>query len=99
YAYLRVQSRSDTGRHVCSRQAHPLRVQLGVRLTHSAPLAMEELVHSKGRLALEHVIDGPRELVRQDGQGFPLVMFFLQAGEIFLPCWIVTQEQCSCLGK
>ena len=99
YAYLRVQRRSDTGRHVRSIQAHPLGVQLGVTLTHSAPLAMEELVHLKSRLALEHIIDGPRELVSQDGQGFPLVVFFLQAGEIFLPCRIVAQEQRRSLGK
>ena len=33
---------------------------------------MEERVHSKGRLALEHVVDRPLQLVSQAGQGFTL---------------------------
>jgi hypothetical protein len=77
YAYLSVQRRSQTGQSVRVIQAHPQRVQLDVRLTCSAPLPMEECVQIKGRLALEHVIDRPRQLVSQDSQGFPLAMFFL----------------------
>jgi hypothetical protein len=40
-------------------------------------LPMEEGLHIKGRVALEHIIDGPRQLMRQDRQGFPCAMFFL----------------------
>jgi hypothetical protein len=81
------------------RQAHPQRVQLDVRLTCSAPLPMEEWVHITGRLALEHVIDRPRQLVSQDSQGFPLAMFFLSAGQSDLPCRIVAQAQRRRFGK
>ena len=77
YAYLGVQRRSQTGQRVRVIQAHPQGVQLDVRLTYSAPLPMEECLQIKSRLALEHIIDRPRQLVRQDRQGFALAMFFL----------------------
>jgi hypothetical protein len=60
---------------------------------------MEELVHIKDCLAVEHVIDRPRQLVSQEGQGLPLVVFSLQAGHLFLPGWIGAQEQHRGLGK
>ena len=60
---------------------------------------MEERVHLKSRVALEHRIDGPRELVSQDGQGFPLAVLFLQAGELFLPCRSGAQAQHRRFGK
>ena len=60
---------------------------------------MEERLHLKGCFALEHVIDGPRELVGQDGQGFPLAVFFLQAGHIVLSCRVVAQAQRRSFGK
>jgi hypothetical protein len=74
-------------------------VQLGVRLTRPAPLAMEERLYIKGCFAFKHVIDCPSEPVGQDGQGFTFIVFFLQAGQMFLPCWIVAQEQRCGLGK
>jgi hypothetical protein len=60
---------------------------------------MEELVHIKGCMAFEPVIDCPRQLVSGDSQGLPLVVFFLQAGYVFFPCGIVAQEQHHGLGK
>ena len=53
---------------------------------------MEECLQSKSRVALEHIIDRPRQLVRQDRQGFALAMFFLSAGQSALPCGMVAQE-------
>jgi hypothetical protein len=35
---------------------------------------MQEFVHIKHRVAFEHVIDGSRQFVRQDGQRFALAM-------------------------
>ena len=60
---------------------------------------MEERLHSKSRVAFEPVVDRPRQLVSQDGQGFTLIVCFLHAGQILLPCWIVAQEQRCGLGK
>jgi hypothetical protein len=60
---------------------------------------MEELVYINGRLALDHIIDSPCQLVRQDGQRFPLAACFLHAGQVFLPGGIVAQEQNGDLGK
>jgi hypothetical protein len=40
-------------------------------------LPMEEGLHIKGLLALAHIIDGPRQRMRQDRQGFSLALFFL----------------------
>src|SRR5215468_700139 len=59
------------------RQAAPMVTQFGRRLARSAPLAMEKLVHIKGRPALYHIIDRPGELVSQDGQRLALAVFFL----------------------
>lgn len=53
----------------------------------------------KGRCVLEHRIDGPRQLVGQDSHGFPLSVFCLQAGELFLSCRLVAQEQRGGLRK
>ena len=74
-------------------------VQLGGKLTRSAPLTMEELLHIKGPLAFEHVIDCPCQLGGQDGEGFALAMLLLQTSQVFLPCGIIAQEQHSSLGK
>jgi hypothetical protein len=41
------------------------------------PLAMEEHLHIKHRLALEHVIDGSSDFMGQDGQRFACAMCFL----------------------
>ena len=55
-------------------------VQLGLELTDSPPLAVQECVQIKSRLALQHVVDRPGQFMSQDGQGFALAMFFLQVG-------------------
>ena len=80
-------------------EADPVGVQLGVRLTRSAPLTMEKPLHIKGCLAFEHVINGPRQLVGQDGEGFALAMPMLQTRQVFLSCGIIAQEQHRSLGK
>jgi len=72
-------------------QVHPVAVQFGVALTDSPPLSVQEGVQIKRRLALQHVIDRPRQCMRQDGQGFAFAVFFLEAGEQFLRGGIVTQ--------
>jgi hypothetical protein len=70
-----------------------VRVQLDRRLTRSAPLGMEEDIHIESRFALEHVIDGPRQFMRQDGERFSFIMLFLQADQVLLAWGIVPQEQ------
>jgi hypothetical protein len=74
-------------------------VQLGVRLTRPAPLAMEELLHLKSCLAFKHAINRPSEPVGQYGEGFALAICILQASQAFLPCRIMAQEQRSSFGK
>ena len=76
-----------------------MRVQLGVRLTRSAPLPVEELLHIEHRVAFEHIIDGPRQFMRQDGPSFPLVMLLRQSGQRLLACLIVAQQQRRSFGK
>ena len=72
-------------------QVHPVAVQFGVELTDSPPLSVQEGVQITSRFAFQHVIDRPCSFVSQDGQGFALAVFFLEAGEQFLRGGIVTQ--------
>jgi hypothetical protein len=90
YALFSVQRRSEQSVAEHTMQAHPITVQLGVRLTRSAPLAVEKLVHFERGMAFQHTIDCAGQFMGQDGQGFALTVFFLQAGEIFLPGRIVS---------
>ena len=60
---------------------------------------MEAWVPSKGRLALAHVIERPRQLVSQASPGFPLPLWFLSAGQSDVPCRIGAQEQGRRFGK
>ena len=76
-----------------------MRVQLGVRLTRSAPLLVEELLHIEHHIASEHVIDCPGQLMSQDRQRLPLAVFFLSAGQIFLACRMVAKEQDRRFGE
>ena len=46
----------------------------------------------QGRLVLEPIRDGARQLVGQERQGFPLSVFLLHARAIVLSCRLVTQE-------
>ena len=80
-------------------QADPIGVQLDRRLTRSAPLGAQEHVHITGGLALEHIIDGARQFMSQDGESFAFVMLFLQACQRFLAWGIVPQEQHGRFGK
>ncbi len=93
---LDAHERSETQWFTPSRallsRCHPMAVQFGVGLTGSPPLSLEESVQIKRRLALQHVVDRPGQFMRQDGQGFALAVFFLQAGEQFLRGGIVPQE-------
>ena len=53
YTLLCVQRRSDRCMiERCPQQVHPLVVQLGVRLTYSPPLVVQEFFHIKGNLSL-----------------------------------------------
>ena len=60
---------------------------------------MQEFVHIKHRVAFEHIIDGPRQFMREDGQRFALAVLVLSSGQIFLPCWIIPEEQHGRFGK
>src|SRR5918996_6316335 len=71
----------------------PSGVQLGLGLSRSAPSATQKDVHIKSYLALEHIIDRPCQFMGQNAQGFAFVMFFLQAGQVFLSGLLVAQKQ------
>ena len=48
-------------------QAHPFRLQLGVRLSRPLPaLRTEELIHVESLCSFKHVIDGPAQFMSQD---------------------------------
>ena len=76
-----------------------MRVQLGVRLTRSARLPVEELLHIAHRVAFEHIIDRPGQLMSQDRQRLPLAVLFLSAGQIFLARRMGVQEQDRRFGE
>jgi hypothetical protein len=57
------------------------------------PLSLEERLPIESHLAFEHVIDSASELLGQDGERLAFLMFFLQAGEVFLGCRMVSEEQ------
>ena len=68
-------------------------VQLGAGLIRSPPFSLEERIPIESHLAMKPVIDGTGQLLGQYGQGFAFVMFFLQAGEVFLCRRMVSEEQ------
>ena len=68
-------------------------VQLGARLIRSPPLSLEELLRIESSVSFEHVRDRTSQRLGQDGQGVTRIMFFLQAGEVFLRRWMVSEEQ------
>ncbi len=41
----------------------------------------------------EHVVHGPRQLLRQHGQRFALAVFAFQLGEVALPELVLAQEE------
>jgi hypothetical protein len=60
---------------------------------------MEKLVQIEGWVALAHVIHGTGQCMGQDGQGFPLPMFFHQAGEVVLARLVVAEKQDGGFGE
>jgi hypothetical protein len=84
---------------VGSLQAHPFHVEFGVGLTRSAPLGLEKEGHIKGALTLEHRLDRPAQLMRQNAQRFTLIMLFLQTSEKLLTFRISAEEQGGGFGK
>jgi hypothetical protein len=68
-------------------------VQCGAGLIRSPPVSSEERLPIESHLATKHVIDGTGQLLGQDGEGFAFVMFFLQAGEVFLGGRMVSAAQ------
>jgi hypothetical protein len=80
-------------------EVRPLVVQLGIRLIRSPPLSLKEGLPIESDVSFEQVIDGAGQLLGQESQGFPLAVFFLQAGEVFLGCRMVSQEQDSGFRK
>jgi len=79
-------------RERCTYSVHPMAVQLGVKLTDSPPLRVQESFHLKGDLSFEHVLDGTCQFVSQDGQGLALAVLFLQFGQEFLSFGVIPQE-------
>jgi hypothetical protein len=71
------------------RQAHPLR----------SLRTLEKHRHIERRFALSHRVDGTGQLMREHRQRLAFALFFLQAGQRFLPCRIVAQEQHRGFGK
>ena len=71
---------------------HSMVVQLGVKLTDSPPLIVQESFLIKGDLSFEHVLDGTCQFVSQDGQGLALAVLFLQFGQEFLSFGMIPQE-------
>jgi hypothetical protein len=60
---------------------------------------MEKLVEIERRVSRAPVIHGPGPLMSQDGQGFPLPMFFPQAGEVVLAYRVMAEEQDRGFGE
>src|SRR2546430_12717459 len=56
---------------------------------------METRAPVEGRFSCAHVIDGTRPLMGQDGQRLALAMLLLQSSQIFLPPWVIPEEQHS----
>lgn len=70
-------------------------VQLGARLTRSPPLPVEEFLWVESHLSCQHVIDRTAQLLGQYSSGLAVAIFFLQASEVFLGCWMVPEKQDS----
>jgi hypothetical protein len=99
---LRTPWRSQTqsvGHRAGSLEAHPFAVQFGAGLTRAALLGLAEHLPINSHLALEHTVDGPPQVRRQEAQGLALVMCVLQAGEKLLALGVVTQTAWSRCGK
>ena len=80
-------------------QADPMGVQLDRRFTRSAPLGTQEHLHIKRCLALEHVIDRPAQFMRQDAQGFALVMLFSNRASSFCPGSLLRRNRTAASEK
>jgi hypothetical protein len=72
-------------------QVYPMIVQLGVKLPYSSPLVAQESLPIKGDRSLEHVIDGTRQFMSQNGSSVAFVVFFLPSGQVLLAGGIVPQ--------
>ncbi len=77
----------------------PLGVQLDLRLTRSAPLGTQEHIYIKGCFALEHVIDGPRQFMRQDGERFSFGMRFSERTRSFWPWGLFRKNNAAASEK
>jgi hypothetical protein len=49
--------------------------------------------------ASEHLVDGPRQFMRQHGEGLAVAVVFLRPSQVFLGGWIVSQEQHGGFGE
>ena len=74
-------------------QADPMVVQCGVGLPRSAPFTVEKLVHSKPRVTLEQVRDGPGQLVGEHRQCRARAMLVRQPRQECLAWGIGAQKQ------
>ena len=83
--------------HGC--QAQPIATQVGGRLACSPPLVLEKLLRIESSGTLQHIIDGPGQLMRHDGESFALAMFFLEAGQRLLTRRMVPEEQDRRFGE
>lgn len=73
--------------------ARPVRLQLGVGLTRSAPSSLQKLIHVEHGSSLKHVVNGTTQLMGQDGERFALAVLSLQFVEKALASGVMPQEQ------
>ena len=75
-------------------QAHPLWLQLGVRLSRPLPaLRTEELIHSKSLFPFEHVIDGPAQFMSENRECLGLAVLGCKLFHVSLSRWVASQKE------
>jgi hypothetical protein len=77
----------------------PIVTQFGRRLACSPPFTLEKEVEIEHHLPFPQIGDGPGQLMRQDGQGLALAMFFLSAAQILLARRMVAEKQDRGFGE
>ena len=85
--------------HVDALSALPVRLQLDSLLDRSLPSRLHESLQVEGLVALEHVVDGPAELVGEDREGLGLAVLPLEALAVLHSFCVVAQEEDGRFGE
>src|SRR5215475_15325972 len=93
YVLRSVRRRTQSSMTEHDGQAQPIATQLGGWLACSPPFALEKLLPIKSGGTLQHIIDGPGQLMRQEGQGLARAMCFLEAAQRLLARRMVAETQ------